>query len=96
MEKCLKLLFSLLQVERDKSDRDGSERERHKRHKSHSSSPVLRGHSISSDEADQSQSPSFYASSRKVSPRSIALSPAESSHSPHKSYRSYSPKKSRR
>lgn len=86
----------LKKVERDKGDKDGSERERHKRHKSHSSSPVLRAHSVSSDEADQSHSPGFYASSRKVSPRSVALSPAESSHSPHKSYRSHSPKKMRR
>lgn len=81
------------QIEREsKSDHNPSERGGHKRHKSHSSSPIVRAHSASSEEAEESAS--YYSSSRKISPRSVA--PAESSHSPHKSYRSHSPKKSRR
>ncbi|XP_055935383.1 U2 snRNP-associated SURP motif-containing protein-like [Argiope bruennichi] len=86
----------LKKVERDsRSDRDGSERS-HKRHKSHSSSPVIRAHSPSSDEGDHSQSPSYYSMTRKISPRSVAMSLSENIHSPHKSYRSHSPKKIRR
>ncbi|XP_054724007.1 U2 snRNP-associated SURP motif-containing protein-like [Uloborus diversus] len=85
----------LKKVERDRS-LDGMEKERHKRHKSHSSSPAPRARSASSDEGDGSPGSSLYASIRKVSPRSIALSVADALHSPHKSYRSHSPKKSRR
>ncbi|XP_035233376.1 U2 snRNP-associated SURP motif-containing protein-like [Stegodyphus dumicola] len=85
----------LKKVERERND--GSERERHKRHKSHSSSPVVRAQTPSTDEGDHSQSPSYYSSgTRKVSPRSVALSPAENLHSPHKVYRSHSPKKIKR
>ncbi|GFS97980.1 hypothetical protein NPIL_585381, partial [Nephila pilipes] len=86
----------LKKVERDtKLERDGSDRS-HKRHKSHSSSPVIRAHSPSSEEGDHSQSPNYYSASRKISPRSVAMSISDNLHSPHKSYRSHSPKKVRR
>ncbi|GIY33458.1 hypothetical protein CDAR_474071 [Caerostris darwini] len=84
----------LKKIEREsRSERDGSERS-HKRFKSHSSSPLVRTHSPSSDEGDHS--PSYYSIPKKISPRNVPMSLAENIHSPHKSYRSHSPKKSRR
>ncbi|GFY44282.1 u2 snRNP-associated SURP motif-containing protein, partial [Trichonephila inaurata madagascariensis] len=86
----------LKKVERDsKLERDGSDRN-HKRHKSHSSSPVIRTHSPSSEEGDRSLSPNYYTATRKISPRSVAMPVSDNLHSPHKSYRSHSPKKIRR
>ncbi|XP_015905552.1 U2 snRNP-associated SURP motif-containing protein [Parasteatoda tepidariorum] len=84
----------LKRIEREnKSDREGCEK--HKRHKTHSPA-IVEATLDSSDEADHSQSPSYYSSVRKISPRSVAFTPGDNIHSPHKSYRSYSPKKTRR